>query len=89
MDISTVFCKIDDFCRRFEPRFNQMLLADGNRRRNKPGAMALSEVMTILVMFHLSGHRNLKAFYNEFVSQYWRREVSATLELHTLCRVAA
>ncbi len=74
MDILTVFCEIDDFCKEFEPRFNQMLLADGNRRRNKPSAMALSEVMTILVMFHASGYRNLKTFYNDFVCQYWRRE---------------
>lgn len=77
MDILTVFCQIDDFCNEFEPRFNQMLLADGNRQRNKPAAMRLSEVMTILVMFHLSGYRNLKTFYNGFVCQYWRREFPA------------
>lgn len=74
MDILTVFCQIDDFCNEFEPRFNQMLLSDGNRQRNKPAAMRLSEVMTILVMFHLSGFRNLKTFYNGFVCQYWREE---------------
>lgn len=74
MDILTVFCQIDDFCNEFEPRFNQMLLSDGKRQRNKPGAMRLSEVMTILVMFHLSGFRNLKTFYNGFVCQYWRKE---------------
>lgn len=74
MDILTVFCQIDDFCNEFEPKFNQMLIADGTRRRTKPGAMRLSEVMTILVMFHLSGFRNLKTFYNGFVCQYWRAE---------------
>src|SRR5688572_3958970 len=56
MDILTVFCQIDDFCNEFEPKFNQMLLSDGNRQRNKPAAMRLSEVMTILVMFHLSSY---------------------------------
>lgn len=74
MDILTVFCEIDDFCNEFEPRFNQMLISDGKRQRNKPGAMALSEVMTILVMFHLSGFRNLKTFYNGFVGQYLAKE---------------
>lgn len=74
MDILTVFCQIDDFCREFEPKFNQMLLSDGLRQRNKPNALGLSEVMTILVMFHLSGYRNLKTFYNGFVREYWRRE---------------
>ena len=74
MDILTVFCEIDDFCKVFEPRFNQMLIGDGTRQRNKPGAMALSEVMTILVLFHASGFRNLKTFYTGFVSCYLRRE---------------
>ncbi len=74
MDILTVFCEIDDFRLEFEPRFNQMLIGDGKRQRNKPSAMALSEVMTILVLFHLSGFRNLKTFYNGFVGQYLAAE---------------
>lgn len=74
MDILPVFCEIDDFCQVFEPRFNQMLLTDSKRQRNKPGAMALSEVMTILVLFHLSGYRNLKTFYTGFVSRYLSQE---------------
>jgi Transposase DDE domain len=74
MDILTVFCQIDDFCNEFEPRFNQMLLSDGKRQRNKPAAMRLSEVMTLMVMFHLSGYRNLKTFYKGFVCRYLRAE---------------
>ena len=74
LDILTVFCEINDFCYEFEPRFNQMLIGEGKRQRNKPGAMALSEVMTILVLFHLSGFRNLKTFYNGFVGQYLAAE---------------
>jgi Transposase DDE domain len=74
MDILTVFCEIDDFCNEFEPKFNQMLIGDGKRKRHKPGAMRLSEVMTLMVMFHVSGFRNLKTFYNGFVCHYWRAE---------------
>ena len=74
MDILTVFCEIDDFCCQFEPRFQQMLIGDGIRQRNKSGAMTLSEVMTILVLFHLSGFRNLKTFYCGFVSRYLKAE---------------
>ena len=51
-----------------------MLIGDGKRSRNKPSAMALSEVMTILVLFHLSGYRNLKTFYNGFVCRYLASE---------------
>jgi hypothetical protein len=74
MDILTVFCEIDDFCQVFEPRFNQMLIENGTRQRCKPCGLRNSEVMTILVMFHISGYRNLKTFYNGFVCQYWHKE---------------
>ena len=67
MDILPLFCDIDDFCLLFEPAWRRHLLASGACRRRKPGSLALSEVMTILVLFHLSGYRNFKAFYTEHV----------------------
>lgn len=70
MDILPLFCDIDDFCLLFEPLWKRRLLADGACRRRKPGALSLSEVMTILVLFHLSGYRNFKAFYTEHVMRY-------------------
>ena len=39
------------------------------KKRIRKRTLSLSEVMTILVLFHLSGYRNLKQFYLEFVSQ--------------------
>lgn len=74
MNILTVFCEIDDFCKVFEPRFNQMLIENGVRRRCKPSGLRNSEVMALLVMFHISGFRNLKTFYKGFVCQYWHQE---------------
>lgn len=74
MDILTVFCQIDDFCQTFEPKFSQQLLADGKKKRNKPSQMTMSEVMTILVLFHQSGFRNLKTFYQELIGQYRRAD---------------
>jgi hypothetical protein len=74
MDRLTVFCEIDDFCREFEPKFNQQLIADGTRRRIKPGKLSRAEVMTILVLFHASGFRDLKRFYTKMVCQYWRKD---------------
>jgi hypothetical protein len=70
MDILPLFCDIDDFCLLFEPAWKRRLLADGACHRRKPGALALSEVMTILVLFHLSGYRNFKAFYTEHVMKH-------------------
>jgi hypothetical protein len=74
MDILTLFFDIDEFCQRFEPVWKQHLLADGARRRTRERSLALSEVMTILVLFHCYGYRNLKQFYLEFVCRHLRSE---------------
>jgi hypothetical protein len=72
MDRLAIFCEIDDFCRQFEPKFNRQVIADGTRKRIKPSRMSRAEVMTILVLFHRSGFRDLKTFYTEMVCKYWR-----------------
>ena len=69
MDILPLFCDIDDFCLLFEPAWRRRLLASGAQRRHKPGALSLSEVMTILVLFHASGYRDLKSFYTRHVAE--------------------
>ena len=58
----------------FEPRWNNYLLAGAAQKRNRRRNLSLSEVMTILVLFHSSGYRNLKQFYLEFVSPHLNSE---------------
>lgn len=70
MDIVALFCDIDDFCQRFEPWMKAQMLTV--RQRQRKSQMSLSEVMTILVLFHLLGYRNLKQFYLEYVSVHLR-----------------
>jgi hypothetical protein len=79
MDRLAIFCEIDDFCQEFEPKFNQQLIEDGERRRLKPSRLSRSEVMTILVLFHRSGFRCLKKFYTDLVCKYWRKDFPALL----------
>ena len=67
MDILPLFCDIDDFCLLFEPALQQRLLAHQPRQRRRPSALCLSEVMTIIVLFHASSYRNFKAYYTEQV----------------------
>ena len=71
MDILPVFCDIDDFCQFFEPLWKQRLLSEGERRRDRAGYLCLSEVMTIIVMFHSSSYRNFKAYYTEQVMKHY------------------
>lgn len=77
MDILTLFFDIDEFCQQFEPVWKQHLLSDGNKHRDRERTLSLSEVMTIMVLFHTAGYRNLKQFYLEFVSVHLTKEFPA------------
>jgi hypothetical protein len=68
VDILPLFCDIDDFCLLFEPLWKRQLLE--TRRRNRPSSLCLSEVMTIVTLFHASGYRNFKAYYTEHVLKH-------------------
>ena len=67
LDWERLYCDIDDFCQAFEPQWARQQIEVGIKRRNKPSALTLSEVMTLIIAFHQSGFRNFKHFYIDFV----------------------
>lgn len=69
MDILPLFCEIDDFCQVFEKLYRRRALSNG-KRRNRATRLSQSEVMTILVMYHASGYKHLKAFYLEEIIRH-------------------
>jgi len=62
-DVTALFCSVDDFCQNFEPHWNQTLLEGGQRRRLRQCSLSLSEIMTIIILFHSSRFRDFKHFY--------------------------
>jgi hypothetical protein len=68
MDILPIFCDIDDFCLLFEPLWQKQLLETHQRQR--AATLCLSEVMTIIVLFHASSYRNFKAYYTGHILKH-------------------
>lgn len=54
MSLLELFCHVDEFWKSFAPKWNQSLLETGRRKRQRPGCLAASEIMTILIQFHQS-----------------------------------
>ena len=73
MDILPLFCEIDDFLKVFEKVSAGRALTNGRKRR-RATRLSQSEVMTILVMYHQSGYKCLKAFYLEQICRHHQRE---------------
>lgn len=69
-----LFCAIDDFCQAFSRFWRRFLLTSGVAKRIKPSSLCLSEVMTIMVNFHISRYRTFKDYYLKHVCQHLRRE---------------
>jgi hypothetical protein len=68
LQLTAMFCDIDDFCKRFEPLFHRHLLQASHRHRRRQPGLALSEILTILVYFHSSHYRTFKHYYTEYVA---------------------
>lgn len=73
-NLTELFRLMDDFCRAFEPALEQRLLADGRRKRRRPGGLSLSELMTLAVLFHQLRFRQFKAFYLGYACRHLRGE---------------
>lgn len=67
-----IFCDIDEFCKELDSYTKQKLLSGPTKGRRGPACqLALSEIMTILVMFHFVRFRDFKTFYIGHLEKYW------------------
>jgi len=67
--LTQIFCSVDDFCKDFLPSWEKSMLLNGKKRIRK-SKLSLSEVITIQVLFHVSGYRTFKKFYLDYVSKF-------------------
>jgi hypothetical protein len=82
VDILSLFCEIDDFCKIFEKVWRTRQLAGSKRRRNRRTRLSQSEVMTILVLYHQSGYKNLKSFYLQEIARHHSSDFPGLVSYH-------
>jgi len=63
------FCDVDDFCKVFIPAWEETLIANGDMKRRRAKRMTPAEIMTIIIYFHQSNHRDFKNYYLGHVTQ--------------------
>ena len=63
--VPEIFCIADDFCKELRKTASPLHLevCDGKKNRNRSYIMSDSEMITILVCFHMGQFRNFKHFY--------------------------
>src|SRR5512143_2208006 len=70
--LTELFYLRDDFCRRFEPAWQQRQLTSGAQKRRRHTTLSLSELMTLIVLFHQLRFRQFKRFYLDYVCRHLR-----------------
>jgi len=79
--ITEIFCSVDDFCKEFDSLINSHSLVDDTlkHRRKRSKALDTSEVITIMICFHLGSFRNMKHFYINYVQKHLKSEFPKTV----------
>ena len=76
MTLTRIFYEIDEFCQELKQGILNKKIIEGKENkiiRKKESRMYLSEVLTIIILFHLSGYRNFKNYYIKYISVYLRK----------------
>ena len=74
--ITEIFCSVDDFCKEFDKvKEGHALSKDSSKKkRNRSFKLSDSEVITIMILFHVGGFRTLKHFYTQYVQVHLQSE---------------
>lgn len=74
--ITDIFCTVDEFCLQFQ-KFTQPFTL-GNLPKKKP-KMSNAEIITVMILFQLSGFRTFKHFYIYYVQKHMKKEFPQTV----------
>lgn len=73
-DVTELFCSIHDFWKKFEPLWKEKMINGDKRGPKRVPGLCYSEVMTVIVLFHIVGFRNFKTFYNGYLLRYLKSD---------------
>jgi hypothetical protein len=74
--VTEIFYLTDEFCNNFKTSIEAHLI--GNQPKRKP-IMSESEVITIMILFHCGGFRNMKHFYLYYIQKHMNGEFPNTV----------
>jgi len=69
LDITELFCSIDDFWNKFKLHWYKKQLGFKSSR-GPASKLSMSEIMTIMILFHQSNYRTFKYFYLNLLTNY-------------------
>lgn len=63
-DLTTLYCEVDDFWRNFKAEWAKQLVGSNRPTPGPKPKLSISEMVTIVILFHQSNYITFKRFYN-------------------------
>ncbi|MDD2816814.1 MAG: hypothetical protein PHP00_13955 [Thiotrichaceae bacterium] len=54
MNLTRLFCEVDDFCKGFIPEWEKTQLDEGGKKRRRAQSLSPSEIITLIVLYSKS-----------------------------------
>ena len=88
--LTRIFCDCDDFCQLFEQLWAEhpQLTAICGEKISR-SRLTISDIMTIVIAFHLSGYRTFQDFYIKMVLPSWGSAFPNLVSYTLICRIDA
>lgn len=74
--VTEIFCLVDEFCKEYSEIVDKAIIGNPAKR---PSIMSQSEIITIAVIFQLSGFRTFKHCYVFYVKNHMKEDFPATV----------
>lgn len=69
-DLTILYCHIDDFWKSFRNEWEQHLIDSRKTKRGPEPELSISEMMTLVILFHESNFRTFKHFYGYICTHF-------------------
>ena len=66
-NLVVLYCIVDQFCKDFYPEWEKTLITQGIKKRRKVSRISPSEIITIIIYFHMLRFRDFKTYYTRYV----------------------
>lgn len=83
--ITEIFVKVDDFCLQYNQYIDQMKklqAPEGITSRRRASRLSESEIITIMICFHLGAHRTFKHYYQQVIATHYRKLFPGLVSYH-------
>ncbi len=83
--ITQIFVKVDDFCIQYNHYIEDMKklqAPEGITSRRRASRLSESEIITIMICFHLGAHRTFKHYYQQIIAKHYRELFPGLVSYH-------